>query len=275
MIPYRRPGLTYLPTSPNWRRSLPRSWRGGTTWQAGDEVQANKADLSAQLAQLEAIASAQTAQLEKLTASFDAVKSSRDAQHAQVVEMLRLVHDGTQGYRGQVARVACRRHLHERAYSEPNPLVSILIATYDNYQLLRDRAIPSVLTRKGTYQKLRVSSVSLVAGHAAPDEARVAVESFADPPGSLSPTACTEVPPTPQTRAPAGSSPARPVYREGLRLCAGTVDRSVGRRRRVPAAPYRGGAYSRLATSGSSFATVRSRRAPASWHEDDARSLSA
>ncbi len=51
----------------------------------------------------------------------------------------------------------------------------MVIPTYDNHQLLRERAIPSVLAQ--THQNFEI----VVVGDAAPDEARRTVEGFDDP----------------------------------------------------------------------------------------------
>ncbi|HEV2813686.1 MAG TPA: glycosyltransferase, partial [Solirubrobacteraceae bacterium] len=61
------------------------------------------------------------------------------------------------------------------AWDEDEPLVSVVIPTYRNYELLRERSLPSVLAQ--TYERLEV----VVVGDAAPDAARHAVESFGDP----------------------------------------------------------------------------------------------
>jgi hypothetical protein len=66
----------------------------------------------------------------------------------------------------------------DERYAEPfvdnEPLVSVVIPTFDNERLLRERAIPSVLAQ--TYQHFEV----VVVGDDAPDETRAAVESFGD-----------------------------------------------------------------------------------------------
>ncbi len=153
--------------------------------QTRDQVEASGVELAAHLTQLEAIASSHLAQLEtiassqlahleQLTGATEAMRSSRDAQHAQLVEILRFVHD-----RAHERRVKLRElrtgGTYRQAYTDPDPLVSVVIPTYDNYQLLRDRAIPSVLAQ--THQNFEI----VVVGDAAPDAARAAVESFGDP----------------------------------------------------------------------------------------------
>ncbi len=142
--------------------------------QTRDQVDATRVELSAHLTHLETLASSQLAQLEKLTTDADGLGSSRQAQHAQLVEILRSIHD-----RGHWRRTRLRElragDTYERAYSDPDPLVSVVIPTYDNHALLRERAIPSVLAQ--THQNFEI----VVVGDAAPDQARVAVESFGDP----------------------------------------------------------------------------------------------
>jgi putative methyltransferase (TIGR04325 family) len=64
---------------------------------------------------------------------------------------------------------------YEPAFTEAEPLVSVVIPTYDNHHLLEERSIPSILAQ--TYQNFEV----VVVGDAAPAEARAAVEKFRDP----------------------------------------------------------------------------------------------
>jgi hypothetical protein len=94
-------------------------------------------------------------------------------QHGQLVEILRVLHNRARWQRERLWELRCSA-AYERAFSEPKPLVSVVIATYDNHQLLRERAIPSVLAQ--TYQHFEI----VVVGDAAPDEARAAAESFDD-----------------------------------------------------------------------------------------------
>lgn len=63
---------------------------------------------------------------------------------------------------------------YELAYSEDRPLVTILIPTYTNWEMLRSRAIPSVLAQ--TYEEIEV----LVVGDKAPNETKEVIEEFAD-----------------------------------------------------------------------------------------------
>jgi hypothetical protein len=64
---------------------------------------------------------------------------------------------------------------YELAYTEPEPLVTILITTYHRPELLRERAIPSVLGQ--THTNLEC----IVIGDAASEETAEAVASFDDP----------------------------------------------------------------------------------------------
>jgi putative methyltransferase (TIGR04325 family) len=64
---------------------------------------------------------------------------------------------------------------YEPAFTDDEPLVSVVIPTYDNHRLLGERSIPSVLAQ--TYQNFEV----VVVGDAAPPEARAVVEGFGDP----------------------------------------------------------------------------------------------
>jgi hypothetical protein len=101
-------------------------------------------------------------------------EQAQAAEHRQLVEILRfaLAH-------GPEAQQRLRR-LRETpeyglSYSEDEPLISVVIPTYDNYELLRARALPSVLGQ--SYQNFEV----VVVGDAAPDDARKAVEEVGDP----------------------------------------------------------------------------------------------
>lgn len=63
---------------------------------------------------------------------------------------------------------------YDLAYSDPEPLVSVIIPTYENFKLLGERAIPSILAQ--TYQNFEV----LIVGDRAPAETAATVASFGD-----------------------------------------------------------------------------------------------
>jgi putative methyltransferase (TIGR04325 family) len=133
--------------------------------------------LQGQLERLTEMATGQAAELAQLrehVAALDGPASSRVADHAQVVEILRLLYERV-AWRQERLRALRREASYEQAYAEADPLVSVVIPTYDNYELMRDRAIPSVLSQ--TYQNFEI----VVVGDAAADEARQAAESFGDP----------------------------------------------------------------------------------------------
>ena len=95
-------------------------------------------------------------------------------QHQRLLEALRL--SQSRGDEPRRRLPALRSDpAYERPYLEPDPLISVLIPTYENHRLLRGRAIPSVLAQ--TYQSFEI----VVVGDAAPDAARLAAESFDDP----------------------------------------------------------------------------------------------
>lgn len=95
------------------------------------------------------------------------------AQDARLRDVLRSICDREPWQRERLSRLRVSdRYL--APFTESEPLVSVVIPTFDNHRLLRERAIPSILAQ--TYQHVEV----VVVGDAAVDEARAAVESFGD-----------------------------------------------------------------------------------------------
>ena len=142
-----------------------------------DQVNATQRKLDEQLAALTSVAGAQAAELARLRAQMAQLEepgSPRSADHAQLVEILRLLHDRV-AWRRERLHALRAEAAYERSYAEADPLVSVVIPTYDNYELMRDRAIPSVLSQ--TYQNFEI----VIVGDSAPDQARLAAESFGDP----------------------------------------------------------------------------------------------
>jgi glycosyltransferase involved in cell wall biosynthesis len=91
-----------------------------------------------------------------------------------VLDAIRVVVDAEPRQRERLH--ALRERLdYEAAFAEDEPLVSVVIPTYDNYPMLRDRALPSVLAQ--TYERLEL----IVVGDAAPEETRRVVEATSDP----------------------------------------------------------------------------------------------
>jgi SAM-dependent methyltransferase len=91
----------------------------------------------------------------------------------RVLEILRLIYYDEPRLRDRLVE-ARRSEAYRLAYTEPDPLVSVVMRTYDNYRMLKERSIPSVLAQ--TYQNFEV----IVIGDNAPPEAAEVVRSFAD-----------------------------------------------------------------------------------------------
>ena len=88
--------------------------------------------------------------------------------------MLLLLFEDEPGYRDKLWALRASAD-YEPAFTEAEPLVSVTIPTYNNFRMLGERAIPSVLAQ--TYENFEV----VVVGDAAPDETADVVESFGDP----------------------------------------------------------------------------------------------
>jgi hypothetical protein len=113
-------------------------------------------------------------QVAALGSSLAAASATATADHERTLLGLRMVRDDDAAARAALWAVRETAE-YEAAFEEDEPLVTILITTYLNWPLLRDRALPSVLGQ--TYERLEV----IVVGDAAPDDARQVVESFGDP----------------------------------------------------------------------------------------------
>lgn len=98
----------------------------------------------------------------------------RAADFERMMAVLRVVADDEPRRRDALARLRSDPG-YEQAYSEAEPLVSIVIPTFSNYELLCERALPSALAQ--TYERIEI----VVVGDGAPGEARRAVEAVADP----------------------------------------------------------------------------------------------
>jgi glycosyltransferase involved in cell wall biosynthesis len=95
------------------------------------------------------------------------------SQTQRVLDALQLIYDDEPANRRRLAELRTTEE-YALAFTEPEPLVSVVIPTYMGYETLRERAIPSVLAQ--TYGNVEV----VVVGDAAPNETAEVVASFGD-----------------------------------------------------------------------------------------------
>jgi putative methyltransferase (TIGR04325 family) len=96
-----------------------------------------------------------------------------EAEQRRTVDALRPVRDRAPEQRERVRELRGRPD-YEDAFTADRPLVSIVIPTYTNHEMLRERALPSALGQ--TYERIEV----IVVGDEAPPETAQVVESFGD-----------------------------------------------------------------------------------------------
>jgi hypothetical protein len=92
---------------------------------------------------------------------------------ARQLEILQLVYDDEPGNRRRLYDLRSSPE-YELAFTETEPLVSIVVATYEHVDLLVTRSIPSALNQ--TYRNLEV----VVVGETAPPETEAALEELGD-----------------------------------------------------------------------------------------------
>lgn len=109
----------------------------------------------------------------ELSAQIRASSNTQHAESTRLREILRAIADREPLLRERL-RALRATDSYLAAFTEPEPLVSVVIPTYDNAALLRERSIPSVLAQ--TYAHIEV----VVVGDAAADEVREAVDSSGD-----------------------------------------------------------------------------------------------
>lgn len=89
-------------------------------------------------------------------------------------EILRTLHDEEAANRLRLHELR-RSDDYERAYADPDPLVSVIMPTFNRPDMLCERSIPSVLAQ--THQNFEI----VVVGDAAPDAVGEALASIGDP----------------------------------------------------------------------------------------------
>lgn len=115
-------------------------------------------------------------QLAEIRAAVDAGAAARPAHMPEVKmrEMLLAIADQEPWHRRRLWELRSTPD-YELAYTEAEPLVTVVIPTYDNYRLLGERSIPSVLAQ--TYQNFEI----VVVGDSAPEEAGSVIDEIGDP----------------------------------------------------------------------------------------------
>jgi hypothetical protein len=143
--------------------------------QATQAVQADLAAVSARQAKLDARLGELSAQLTSLKQS-DQVRCERDrVRHAELLGGMRRIHADEAWHRRRLRELRATPE-YESAFTDPDPLISVLISTYEQLDLLRARALPSILAQE--YRNFEI----VIVGDCAPYEAADVTEGFAGAP---------------------------------------------------------------------------------------------
>jgi len=111
--------------------------------------------------------------VQALNAGLEQSEARRATDHERLVHALRIIRDGDPANWNRLWELRADTS-YEMAFTETEPLVSILVPTFDNWEGLRDRALPSVLAQ--TYENWEC----VIVGDAAPPETAEVVASFGD-----------------------------------------------------------------------------------------------
>ena len=125
-------------------------------------------------AQLTSHLQACLADLASIRHRLEQIDGRTAADHQAEMHALRIVRDDDAAARERLWNLR-QSDEYGLAFDEDEPLVTIIITTYNNWPLLRERSLPSVLAQ--TYQRFEC----IVVGDAAPADADATVASFGDP----------------------------------------------------------------------------------------------
>jgi hypothetical protein len=96
-----------------------------------------------------------------------------ESELKRLTDILQLIYDREPVNRERLRRLRGTPE-YDQAFNDAEPLVSVVIPTYQNWQALESRSVPSVLSQ--TYSRLEL----IVAGDAAPQETVEALQRFDD-----------------------------------------------------------------------------------------------
>jgi Glycosyl transferase family 2 len=116
-------------------------------------VHAELLAMSSRQATLEARFEQVAAQLASLVQAEHRRSEIELAFRADVIAGMRWIHADESWHRRRLRELRATAE-YERAYTDPDPLISVLIPTYDRLDLLRSRAIPSILGQE--YRNLEI-----------------------------------------------------------------------------------------------------------------------
>ena len=158
----------------------PRTWltrarnvRGDLTHikQHGDQVVSATAKTADDLATQRAAIDSLRDELSAVTQQLSGISQAQADQQRRLLLALRMVRDDDARARQHLLDL--RRSVdYEAAFEEPDPLVSVVIPTYNNWTMLRERSLPSVLAQ--TYQNWEC----IVVGDCAPAETEEVVDAI-------------------------------------------------------------------------------------------------
>lgn len=124
---------------------------------------------------IEAVARDATTRDEALSVAVGGLRGEHAQAYSELLTGLKRVHADEARQRRRLREVRTTE-AYERAYTEPDPLVSVLIATYNRLDTLRKRVIPSILAQD--YRNIEI----VIVGDQAPYGHSDIAEGFGDAP---------------------------------------------------------------------------------------------